>query len=1435
MSKDLERLLIRLDATTEGLRRELKTADRSLTDFSRKTDRHLGKINNSFAQLDRVGRVAARTLAAVGVGVSARKVVEYSDSWKKLEGRLRVVTKTEQEMLSVRAKLLKMAEENRASISSQVELYSRLSMAVGNNAEAMKNILPVTEAISKGIAVTGESAASAQGAIVQFSQGLATNFEAAGQEIRSLQEQAPRVAKALADGLNELGITSNATAGSLNKLASDGVINTTNSMQALVTQLPKLRKEFEKMPRTVGQAMTNLDNAFLTMLGTSKNVQESTNTLALGINGLANNLETVADAGVILSGVMVARLVPAVALSATTAGGAATAHFALASALAGAVGASRTLAVAQTALAGSIGLAGTAMAMLGGPVGLAIIGVVTALTLHTNRADEAQDRYNETLGAFRDQASAMADANGDRRAEIEADSERIIKAHMAELKSLNSLIDAYLAYNDGNMAERALGGLAYVGSEVMGKLGIGNAPSELMDQRDHLQKAITEMQQLLNNPEAAAGGGSGGSGGSGGAGKKLKDLAKKQKEFREEVERTTDELRRLAAARGESEQKYEEVADAIARENELRKVGLDINSKEGKSLDELLRQKQKHEAQIEKIGDAYKQAQKDQEDLVREQERISEQLAEEFQRPFDNAMDNLQSSIRDKIRGGFKGGFDDVIDIAKDLAAELATLFIFRPSVITSGLGVGSILSGSTTAGAGGVGGSDFLSLGKNAYDFVSGGFSGLTDSVLSGGVGRAVDSFGHSAFGIGVNHTLPAGVQGPVGVQGGFSNVFSPVNIGAGMAGSYAASALFGEGMGTSIGAGVGGLGAGAAAAALNLGPIGAAALIFGGSLLGGGLGSLFNKKPSSKLQSGQVDLETGEILGRGGLTGKKKFSQANFDKVTTLSQTSAALAQIIGAEGELSIAAGNRDGLAFSFGHDAHGISAYPTAEEGLRGGFQNPNEFFDALIDEMMESVDDINESVNIALENIDFGEGEKALAQALSDVEFAAAFDKLGEQPEIVSAVEQAIEALNKSFEDMGETADRLGLSVDKITEAQERAMQALTDGFNASLTNSLLQKTNPGALALAAEISRYQQQLADAARLGGDLQMVEALHAENMAEIGAQVDNARIRSLTDERQLAVAISNDLLRLQNTYDSLSQRLAFGNLSGLSPVDQLAATRSRIDELSPLAQLGDLDAQAELAELIPAFTELSGEVNGFNAEFAKDLAFTRDISDKTKEVIDRQLSVQQQIAESAAEEILVMQQGFADMVAALSGGGVGSSGATNAAGTRLNKIAISGLGANDLTVGQVEAIGRSLTGHTGTSGNGELAALISAQGLQAQFDSLIKKAAGVPGFAGGGLIGGGLTGKDSVLIKAMPDEFMLRAAAVKSIGVDKVARMNATGQMPNNDNTAREIRALRSDISKMTQVIAASGEMNADGQAAMLGSLNKIASDGGVAKWR
>ncbi|KGQ60198.1 hypothetical protein IO48_09720 [Gallibacterium anatis 4895] len=109
----------------------------------------------------------------------------------------------------------------------------------------------LTETVSKVVTISGASAASAEAALMQFGQAMASG-ELRGEELNSVMEQTPGLADAIAKGL---GITT----AELNAMGKAGELAIPKVIEALKKAKDSVDSDFEKRVMTISQAFTNLD------------------------------------------------------------------------------------------------------------------------------------------------------------------------------------------------------------------------------------------------------------------------------------------------------------------------------------------------------------------------------------------------------------------------------------------------------------------------------------------------------------------------------------------------------------------------------------------------------------------------------------------------------------------------------------------------------------------------------------------------------------------------------------------------------------------------------------------------------------------------------------------------------------------------------------------------------------------------------------------------------------------------------------------------------------------------------------------------------------------------------------------------------------------------------------------------------------------------
>ncbi|WP_249451942.1 tape measure protein, partial [Acinetobacter indicus] len=224
-------------------------------------------------------------LAALGIGVTASEIAQTADAYKNLSGRISIAIGDHGNLEKAMDDVKNVAIATNSNLEATGELYARLTKIGQEMKWPQEQALALTETINKAIQVGGGSAASNEAAITQLNQALGSGV-LRGDEFNSMMEQSPRLAQALADGLD-------VTTGKLRELAGEGKLTTEVVTQALLSQSEKITAEFDKFPATIGASIENLKTAWTVYIGEADAATGASTKVAEAIKFVAENLDTI--------------------------------------------------------------------------------------------------------------------------------------------------------------------------------------------------------------------------------------------------------------------------------------------------------------------------------------------------------------------------------------------------------------------------------------------------------------------------------------------------------------------------------------------------------------------------------------------------------------------------------------------------------------------------------------------------------------------------------------------------------------------------------------------------------------------------------------------------------------------------------------------------------------------------------------------------------------------------------------------------------------------------------------------------------------------------------------------------------------------------------------------------------------------------------------
>lgn len=220
---------------------------------------HADKTGGSFFSTISMG--TAKVLIGVGIvaliGVKlwemAKALAEAQDRWAGYEARLRLATGSQQAAAETLALIYANAQKTGTNLQTTIDAFLRLQRSSETIGLTRDEVVSLTETVQKLGIVSGASAGELGSAMLQFSQALASG-RLQGDELRSIMENMPALAKAIATGLG-------VSIGQIRELGASGQLTARDIALAVIKQRETVEAEFKQMPDTVERAMQRMANS----------------------------------------------------------------------------------------------------------------------------------------------------------------------------------------------------------------------------------------------------------------------------------------------------------------------------------------------------------------------------------------------------------------------------------------------------------------------------------------------------------------------------------------------------------------------------------------------------------------------------------------------------------------------------------------------------------------------------------------------------------------------------------------------------------------------------------------------------------------------------------------------------------------------------------------------------------------------------------------------------------------------------------------------------------------------------------------------------------------------------------------------------------------------------------------------------------------------
>lgn len=214
--------------------------------------------------------------AAAGVAFGAKQIIEMSDEMALTKARLDLMNDGLQTTVQLQEMIFESAQRARTSFLDTAQVVSKLGILASSAFSSNKEMIRFAELMNKQFKIGGASLQEQTAAMYQLTQAMAAG-RLQGDEFRSIMENAPMLAQAIADHMGK-------TTGELREMSSQGLITADVIKRAMFEAAEETNRRFEELPMTWGQVWTT----------TLNNILYYSQPLLDMVNLIANNWSTIA-------------------------------------------------------------------------------------------------------------------------------------------------------------------------------------------------------------------------------------------------------------------------------------------------------------------------------------------------------------------------------------------------------------------------------------------------------------------------------------------------------------------------------------------------------------------------------------------------------------------------------------------------------------------------------------------------------------------------------------------------------------------------------------------------------------------------------------------------------------------------------------------------------------------------------------------------------------------------------------------------------------------------------------------------------------------------------------------------------------------------------------------------------------------------------------
>ncbi|WGE81836.1 tape measure protein [Actinobacillus equuli subsp. haemolyticus] len=255
--------------------------------FSERTTQYLNNIERAANSINKTANISLfsniSSWAGSNLSAAVSQTLQYADSYTELRNQIRGVVDDQSQVTRATEDVFDISLRTSQAISATSEVYKSFSQ----NAKALKidqqDVAELTETVSKSVALSGASSATASNALIQFGQSLLMG-KLKAQEFNSLITQTPTIIQNIAKGL---GLTT----AEFKAMVDRGEMTADKMVEGLKNAKAQVDADFSNNLKTLSGSFTNLETSMIKFVGEADQAYGVTQKLAEGVDFVSENLE----------------------------------------------------------------------------------------------------------------------------------------------------------------------------------------------------------------------------------------------------------------------------------------------------------------------------------------------------------------------------------------------------------------------------------------------------------------------------------------------------------------------------------------------------------------------------------------------------------------------------------------------------------------------------------------------------------------------------------------------------------------------------------------------------------------------------------------------------------------------------------------------------------------------------------------------------------------------------------------------------------------------------------------------------------------------------------------------------------------------------------------------------------------------------------------